>query len=77
MLGDRGCIWGSLASKCLHGFGGGTFFTDLTQGLLRADFLPSLQTISLQKSLSSAFDVVSGLLDILGPPLTNEIDTVR
>ncbi|XP_033041248.1 putative BPIFA4P protein [Trachypithecus francoisi] len=71
-----GLLASSTAQEVLAGVSS-QLLNDLTQGLLRADFLPSLQTIGLQKLLSSAFDGVSGLLNILGPPLTNEIDTVR
>nr|XP_035159344.2 putative BPIFA4P protein [Callithrix jacchus] len=71
-----GLLASSSAQEVLPGVSS-QLLNDLTQGLLRADFLPSLQTIGLQKSLSSAFDGISGLLGILGTPLTNEIGTVR
>uniref|UniRef100_G3RLT9 Lipid-binding serum glycoprotein N-terminal domain-containing protein n=1 Tax=Gorilla gorilla gorilla TaxID=9595 RepID=G3RLT9_GORGO len=71
-----GLLVSSSAQEVLAGVSS-QLLNDLTQGLLRADFLPSLQTTGLQKPLSSAFDGVSGLLDIFGPPLTNEINTVR
>nr|XP_012310400.1 putative BPIFA4P protein [Aotus nancymaae] len=71
-----GLLASSSAQEVLPGVSS-QLLNDLTQGLLRADFLPSLQTIGLQKSLSSAFDGISGLLGFLGTPITNEIGTVR
>ncbi|XP_069351854.1 putative BPIFA4P protein [Eulemur rufifrons] len=50
---------------------------DLTQGLLRRDFLPSLQPISFQASLNNALRHASGLLNAVGGPLFSEISLVR
>uniref|UniRef100_A0A8C8YSM0 Lipid-binding serum glycoprotein N-terminal domain-containing protein n=1 Tax=Prolemur simus TaxID=1328070 RepID=A0A8C8YSM0_PROSS len=49
---------------------------DLTQGLLRVGFLPSLQPINFQASLNNALRHASGLLNAVGGPLFSEIGTV-
>ncbi|XP_045384776.1 putative BPIFA4P protein [Lemur catta] len=49
---------------------------DLTQGLLRVGFLPSLQPINFQASLNNALRHASGLLNAVGGPLFSEIGAV-